>query len=297
MGKDTLPEPSTEALVPSREHSMGIEAPITNSEIDMLYRLGNGLAKSGIFKDARQPDQAFAKLIFGRDLGLCATQAMTDIHIIEGKPEMSANLQAAKVRSSGKYDYRVLRIDDSGCEIEFGPAPAPAKDEDGNWLSWPAAFGSSEFTSADAERAGLGGKDNHKRYPRNMSFARAMSNGVAWYCPDVMNGIRVYAEGEIVQATAVEVNEPSSNGIEPPEAEVVEVDAAAPVVAGQPERISNDELAALTEALDAAGISDNTLTMLLSSVGVDCTEDLTPALLDELRQALGAHLAKAGATL
>lgn len=289
MGNDTLPWPSTEALVPSREHSMGIEAPITHSEIDMLYRLGNGLAKSGMFKDARQADQAFAKLIFGRDLGLSATQAMTDIYIIEGKPEMSANLQAAKVKSSGKYDYRVLRIDNDGCVLEFGPAPAPAKDEEGNWLPWPAAFGSSEFTTGDAEVAGLRGKDNHKKYPRNMFFARALSNGVAWYCPDVMNGIRVYAEGEIVQATAVEAA-PFDAGWEPPEAEVVDVDAD-----GQPDRISEGELAALTEALDAAGISDNTLTMLLSSVGVDCTEDLTPALLDELRQALGAHLAKAGA--
>jgi hypothetical protein len=278
-------------------HSTEIDAPITNGEIDMLYRLGNGLARSGMFKDARQADQAFAKLIFGRDLGLSATQAMTDIHIIEGKPEMSANLQASKVKASGKYDYRVLELDADGCSIEFGRGTAPGKDEHGQWLPWPDAFGTSDFTQADAEAALLtkpsksGAPSNYVKYPRNMFFARAMSNGVAWYCPDVMNGIRVYAEGEIVQATAVEIAEPASNGTEYVEADVVETRAAT----DEPERISEEELTALTEALNAAGISDNTLTMLLSSVGVDCTEDLTPALLDEFRQALGAHLAKTGA--
>jgi hypothetical protein len=300
MGNDTIPEAPTEVVALARRHSTEIDAPITNGEIDMLYRLGNGLSKSGMFKDARQADQAFAKLIFGRDLGLSATQAMTDIHIIEGKPEMSANLQASKVKASGKYDYRVLKLDADGCSIEFGRGTAPGKNEHGQWLPWPDAYGTSDFTQADAEAALLtkpsknGAPSNYIKYPRNMFFARSMSNGVAWYCPDVMNGIRVYAEGEIVQATAVEVTEPSVNGSEPVEAEVV--DGAAPAPADGPARISEEELAALTGALSDLGIDDNTLTMLLSSVGVDCTEDLTPALLDELRQALGAHLAKAGAT-
>jgi hypothetical protein len=132
-----------------------VEAPISDGEMDTLYRLAKGLAQSGFFSDAKQAGQAFAKLIFGRDLGLSATQAMTDIHIVEGRPEMSANLQAAKVRASASYDYRILSHDETGCSIELGPGRAPGKDQEGRWLPWPEAFGISTFTMDDAKRAEL----------------------------------------------------------------------------------------------------------------------------------------------
>ena len=35
---------------------------------------------------------------------------------------------------------------------------------------------------------------NWKNYPRNMLFARAMTNGARWFCPDVYCG---YAEEEL----------------------------------------------------------------------------------------------------
>src|ERR1035437_4992428 len=211
-------------IVPQRTDVAQLDVPITGGEMAVLYRLGKGLAAAGMFKDATQANQAFAKLIFGRDLGLSATQAMTGIYIIEGKPEMSANLQASKVKSSGRYDYRVLRIDNDVCEIEFGPAPAPMKDEDGVWLPWPDAFGVSAFSQGDVTTAGLSGKDNHKKYPRNMLFARALSNGVAWYCPDVMNGIRVYAEGELADVSRVDAAaEPEAAPVAEPEPEDAEV--------------------------------------------------------------------------
>lgn len=254
--REPSPETGTD-LVPA-------ERPITNGEIDMIWRLGNGLAKSGMFKDAKQADQAFAKLIFGRDLGLSATQAMTDIHIVEGKPEMSANLQAGKVKASTRYEYDVLKLDDEGCEIAFS---------EGDRL-----LGVSTFTKKDADQAALGGKTTYTRFPRNMFFARAMSNGVAWYCPDVMNGIRVYAEGEVQRAIATVAEQPPAADAEVPDAEVIE---DAPV--------GTEALAALRQAFDVAGIDEQTELMLLGSVGVEALDELTPVTLAELQQAIAAH--------
>ena len=67
----------------------------------------------------------------------------------------------------------------------------------------------------DASAAGLTNKDNWKKYPRNMLFARAISNGQKWYAPDVYNGVTVYTpdemgasvdeEGNIIEAIAHEV--------------------------------------------------------------------------------------------
>ncbi len=204
-----------------------IGAPITTGEMETLYRMGRALAASNFFKDAQKADEAFAKLVFGRDLGLSATQAMTDVHIIEGRPELSANLQAAKIKASGRYDYRILAHTTERCEVEFGPYPAPPKNKQGEWEPWPQSYGISEFTLQDAIAAGLvhktrnGQKGMWEKYPRNMLFARAISNGVWWFCPDVMNGIRVYAEGEVrevVRHETAEVLTPDEPGYIAPEA-------------------------------------------------------------------------------
>ena len=57
--------------------------------------------------------------------------------------------------------------------------------------------GVSEFTKADATLAGLTGKDIWKKFPRNMLFSRALSNGVRWFTPDVFNGSTMYTPDEI----------------------------------------------------------------------------------------------------
>jgi hypothetical protein len=49
----------------------------------------------------------------------------------------------------------------------------------------------------DAGLAGLAGKDNWKKYPKNMLFARAISNGQKWFVPDAFNGATVYTPDEL----------------------------------------------------------------------------------------------------
>jgi hypothetical protein len=165
----------------------------TGEEIETSYRVAKGLSASGFFKDARQAEQAFAKILLGRDLGLSPTQAMTSIHIVEGKPELSANLQAQLVRSyrgpdGERYGYRVLEHTDEACAIEFR-----MREQGADW----EVIGTERFTMDDARRAGLAGRGPWKSYPRNMLWARCMSNGVNFHCPEVARGLRVFHEGEI----------------------------------------------------------------------------------------------------
>lgn len=193
----------------------------TKTEIAEIATLGNHLARSGFFKDAKGGYQAFAKLLFGRDLGLSATAAMTGVHIIEGKPEISANVQAQMVKTyigpeGERYDYKVLQHTSEVCSIEFF-----RRQPGGEWDS----LGISEYTIADARTAELANKTVWKRHPRNMLFARAMSDGVAFYCPEVTNGIRTYHEGEIdvdgVQRGHAEAA-PSAGDVPIPDGEVIE---------------------------------------------------------------------------
>jgi hypothetical protein len=160
-----------------------------DDEIRRTWRVAKALAASGMFKDARQGEQAFAKILLGRDLGLSPTQAMTGIHIVEGKPEVAAVTLASFVRRREGHDYKILEHTNELCSIEF--------------LVDGESRGISTFTQADAE-AGLlnlptssGHPSNYVKFPRNMLFARAMSNGVKWFVPECTGGIPVYFEGEI----------------------------------------------------------------------------------------------------
>lgn len=197
-----------------------LAAPLmSNAEIEKTWRVASALARSRMFKDALQAEQAFAKILLGRDLGLSPTQAMTGIHIVEGKPELAAVTLASFVRRLPGIGYRVTEHSDDACEITF------TEDDE--------VIGVSRFTAEDAERAGLhkpsrnGAPSNHTKYPRNMLWARAMSNGVKWYVPEALAGIPVYHEGEIDpddDPVTSAIPAASMNGTaegDPPDAEVI----------------------------------------------------------------------------
>lgn len=140
------------------------------------------MAESGFFPDSRAVAQAFVKVQAGAELGFGPFASMSGIFVLKGKIAVSAMLMAAAIRRSGRYDYRTKRHDDQACVIEF-------------YLDGES-IGESSFTMEDAKRAGLAGGDNWRKYPRNMLFARALSNGARWFCPDLFVG-GVYTPDEL----------------------------------------------------------------------------------------------------
>lgn len=152
------------------------------AEVD-LFRLGDVLSQSGYFADARQAAQAIVKVLAGRELGFGPIASMTGIHIIQGRPAIGADLMAKAVKRSGRYNYRVTELSDDVCSIEFFEKSGE---------SWQA-IGVSRFTKQDAAKAQT---KNLDKFARNMLFARAMSNGVKWFCPDAL-GLTTYTPEEI----------------------------------------------------------------------------------------------------
>ena len=61
--------------------------------------------------------------------------------------------------------------------------------------------GEVEFTVEDAKRAGLTGKDNWRKYPSDMLWARMISRAKRRVAPDVCMG--AYVEGEISGSATV----------------------------------------------------------------------------------------------
>ncbi len=151
------------------------------------------MAASGFFKDAQTEAAAAVKIMAGMEYGFDIVQSMAGVHIIEGKPSLSAHLQAAALRRSGAYDYEVADLTDERCLIRFFRIRGQNR----------AEIGTSEFTLDDADRAGLLRGANWQKYPRNMLFARAMTNGIGWHCPDAFGG-RVYDPSELLDDDAVD---------------------------------------------------------------------------------------------
>lgn len=153
---------------------------VTTEQVDALSRVSKAMVQSGYFQDARDVAQAFVKIQAGAELGLPPVASMTGIHIVKGRPVMGANLIATLIKNDPRYNYRVLEMTDAVCRIEFF--------EDGQ------ACGISEFTAADAQRAGT---QNMNKFPKNMLFARAISNGAKWYTPGIFGGVTIYTPEEM----------------------------------------------------------------------------------------------------
>jgi len=158
------------------------------NNLDDLQRTAKMLAVSGYFSATGavevQIAQLATKIMAGAEFGFGPFAAVNGIYIVQGRPSIGANLMASAVKASARYDYRVRENSDKVCRIEF------FERVNGKLES----LGVSEFTAADAAKAGT---KNMDKYPKNMLFARAMSNGVRFYVPDVFNGNSVYVPEEL----------------------------------------------------------------------------------------------------
>lgn len=150
--------------------------------------------ESGMFTDAKSIAQAFVKIQAGQEIGLAPFAAMSGINVIMGKPTFGAGVIASSVKGSGKYDFKVKELNDKSCSIDF--------------FEGKEFIGNSTFTIEDAKKQGT---KNLDKFPKNMLYARAMSNGQKWFCPDVFQ-IAVYVPEEMPEQTYdvqhVEVIEP-----------------------------------------------------------------------------------------
>jgi hypothetical protein len=142
---------------------------------------------SGMFTDIKSSSQAMVKIMAGQEFGIPPFAAMSGIHLIQGKPTIGAGLMAQRVKKSGKYTYNVLQLTDLICELEFIQLPK-------------TVLGKSAFTIEDAKKAGT---KNIDRFPKNMLFARAISNGVRWFTPDIYESV-VYVPEEMQEVQQLE---------------------------------------------------------------------------------------------
>lgn len=253
------------------------------STMDELARVADMFAKSGLFRDTADAAQAGVKIMAGQAWGIDAFSSMVGIALIQGKPVIGAGIMAAKVKGHPKYDFIVNRLDNEACEIEF--------------FQGQRSLGVSTFTMDDAKAAGYASKQNYRQTPRNMLFARALSNGVRWYTPDVFSA-SVYTPEEFNQegdAVDVPVREapsrperPPAPALNAPAPEAQPEPAVAPEASGEPVEaapvdgggVTVKQLGALAAALKKQHLTRDQARAFLSWVldrPIGSAKDLTKA--------------------
>lgn len=168
------------------------------NNLKQITFIGKMMAQSGMFGDLqRDPAKAIVKIIAGQEMGIPPVEACRGLDIIQGEVAIGAGLMASKIKASPKYDYKVLKWDNDGCKLEF----FERNEETGKLESQ----GLSEFSREDAVAAQLAHKEMYKKFPRNMFFSRAMSNGQSIYCPDIFQVGSVYTKEELDDRQVVDV--------------------------------------------------------------------------------------------
>jgi len=164
-----------------------------------VMELANVIAGSRDFPDVRTPEKAAVRILAGREMGVGPIASVIGIRVQAGRVSMDATLMAGCIKRSGRYDYKITAHTNDVCAMVFFENGEPA--------------GESAFSLADAKTAGLAAKDTWRQYPRNMMFARALSNGARWYCPAIFGGAiytheelgyTIDAEGRAIDADAAD---------------------------------------------------------------------------------------------
>jgi RecT family len=145
---------------------------------------------------------------YGKSLNLPIAQVFTDVHLVNGKPGMSAKLMQALILRAG-HRIRAWNPDPTSgmCRIIRSDDPEPYE------VTW---------TIGDAVQAGLVEIKNGKvwardskgqptpweRYTRTMLRNRAISEAARAHCPDVLAGVAYtpeeLQEGMVIDATVVD---------------------------------------------------------------------------------------------
>ncbi len=188
----TVVEPETNGRKPETNVAVGESqaGPQLTAELSRkdatVWELATIVANSRDFPSARTPEKAAVRMLAGREMGVGPIASVIGIRVEAGRVSMDATLMAGCIKRSGRYDYRVTEQTETNCVVHFFEI------FNGN----REVVGESSFSWDDAKKAKLDTKETWRGYPRNMLFARAVSNGARWYCAGIFGG-SVYTHEEV----------------------------------------------------------------------------------------------------
>ncbi|GAB2940590.1 recombinase RecT [Aquaspirillum soli] len=153
---------------------------LSPQSLDEAIRFADMLSKSSMVPKDYQgnPANCIIAMQWGMEIGLQPLQAMQNIAVINGRPSIWGDAMLAIVRGSGLLEYIKEDPTPDGCVCRV-----KRKGED---------EAVREFTTEDAKRAGLLGKQGPwQQNPKRMMQMRARAFALRDVFPDVLRGVHV----------------------------------------------------------------------------------------------------------
>lgn len=122
-----------------------------------------------------KPAAVAAAILAGRESGVGPMTALQHMHVVEGRPAMSAELKRARALAAG-HEVVFVEMSSQRCVVKGRRQGSP---------EWTTVT----WTMEDARNAKLGNKDNWRNYPRRMLQARATSELCDLIFPDCTAGL------------------------------------------------------------------------------------------------------------
>lgn len=130
-----------------------------------------------------------AAILYGREVGLPPMTALTQTHVIEGKPAISAEGMRGLILAAG-HGIQILETNGARCVMR---GRRRGEEEWSEPIPW---------TIDMARSAGIANKQVWKAYPRQMLQARATAELARLIFPDVIHGFRAVEEFDGVEGPA-----------------------------------------------------------------------------------------------
>ena len=184
--------------------------PSTHGE---MQSLADSFAKSSLLPEALRGKAAdvFVSIVAGAELGLPPMAAIRGVHVVKGRPILSADTMVAVVMGSGLAEY-FMCVEETPTSVTYETkrknAPSPQR------CTW---------SDTDTKTAGLNTNDNHRLHPRAMRKARCKSMLARDAYPDVLAGCYDPDEADAPQRPA-QAYAPPADAIDAEVIEPVNVD-------------------------------------------------------------------------
>lgn len=174
----------TTALVPSKNEAL---APYEPKTYDQAVALATAFAKSGLLPELNTPERVLLVMAKGAELQIPPTAALSGIHIIKGKPSVSADLKVAlclRRRDICEY-FKLVSTSDTKATYE-----TKRRGQEPRQMDWTIEMARRARLTVDDANSNWG------KYPAAMLRHRCSSELATAVYPDIVTGLITTDEAE-----------------------------------------------------------------------------------------------------
>lgn len=158
--------------------------PLMPADAEGVYKVSKYLAASDLVPKSfgQKPENVFAAIMYGREIGVSAMQALSNIAVVNGRPSVWGELATALVRQSGTCESLNYKFEGEGIKLKCIAKGKRKGDAEAH---------EEVFSMEDAKLAGFADKDTYRKHPKDMLMWKALHRLFKFLWPDVLKGLSI----------------------------------------------------------------------------------------------------------